>query len=180
MVNDVSNNLSYLVLPSMLPGQSNATNAAIITPQVTSNFEQLLASSLADMPATTGPAFYAARRALWLTPPPNAVPKQPVVSTSRRRLAKLLHTPNAVQNETIWRSDIQKIWQGLNSGAQLKRSVPLELVVRRTCSSCAVPLRLFQIKIVQSAWIRDNTWPSGAVAPADSEPDTAAAKVQSG
>lgn len=104
----------------------------------------------------SGPAHYAARRALWLTP--TKVHRRPPPSSSRQRLEQLLNEPGAVNNEQAWKDGIEKVWKGLVNGGRLKRSLPLTLV----------------IKVIHAGWLRDpDTWPSGAVAP-DSDQDPAA------
>lgn len=104
----------------------------------------------------SGPAHYAARRALWLTP--TRVHHRSPPSSSRQRLEQLLNEPGAVNNEQAWKDGIEKVWKGLVNGGRLKRSLPLTLV----------------IKVIHAGWLRDpDTWPSGAVAP-DSDQDPAA------
>ncbi|KAJ3722402.1 hypothetical protein C8R42DRAFT_554645, partial [Lentinula raphanica] len=101
-----------------------------------------------------GPSYYVARRALWLRCPPdtNATARESSPSVSRNKLENLLSTPAAIYDDEIWESGIHKVWKGLSAGASLKRRLPLNLV----------------IKIIHCAWVRDETWPAGAVAP---EPD---------
>lgn len=104
----------------------------------------------------SGPAHYAARRALWLTP--TKVHRRSPPSSSRQRLEQLLNEPGAVNNEQAWKDGIEKVWKGLVNGGRLKRSLPLTLV----------------IKVIHAGWLRDpDTWPSGAVAP-DSDQDPVA------
>ncbi|KAG0709800.1 hypothetical protein DFH29DRAFT_885852 [Suillus ampliporus] len=94
-----------------------------------------------------GPAHYAARRALWLTP--TKVQRRSPPSSSRQRLEQLLSQPGAVNNEQAWKDGIEKVWKGLVNGGRLKRSLPLSLV----------------IKVIHAGWLRDpDTWPAGAVA----------------
>jgi len=111
------------------------------------SFDDILAA--ADLPPP-GPAYYTARRALWLTPSPSlhVQPREP--STSRQKLENLLNPPGAVCDERVWKGGVEKVWKGLAAGGRLKRGLPLNLVIR----------------IIHSAWLRDpETWPSGAVAP---------------
>jgi hypothetical protein len=75
----------------------------------------------------SGPAHYAARRALWLTP--TKVHHRSSPSSSRQRLEQLLSEPGAVNNEQVWKDGIEKVWKGLVNGGRLKRSLPLALVV---------------------------------------------------
>ena len=95
------------------------------------SFEEALASS--DLPPQ-GPAYFAARRALWLAPCATqrsgvrARPAEP--STSRQRLEKLLNRPGAANDEGVWKAGVEKVWKGLTGGVRLKRRLPLALVVR--------------------------------------------------
>lgn len=112
-----------------------------ITPSLTSThaieplnsgttFEDLLQASELDLPPP-GPSYYAARRALWLTP--RSSPSQPRVlepSTSRRRLEDLLNAPGAVTSDDVWTGGVEKVWKGLSAGGRLKRRLPMNLVVR--------------------------------------------------
>ncbi|KAJ3802068.1 hypothetical protein GGU11DRAFT_673785 [Lentinula aff. detonsa] len=113
------------------------------------SFDQIL--ELSELPPP-GPSYYAARRALWLRTPNNNISQQSPPSTSRHKLENLLNTPDAIYNDEVWEGGIRKVWKGLSGGASLKRRLPMNLV----------------IKIIHCAWIRDETWPTGAVAP---EPD---------
>ncbi|KAF5390634.1 hypothetical protein D9757_002638 [Collybiopsis confluens] len=124
---------------------------------MTSDFQQILEASELPPP---GPQYYAARRALWLrkslqksSDDSNVqAPRQLPPSTSRHKLENLLNSPDAIYDDQVWEGGIQKVWNGLSGGASLKRRLPMSLVIR----------------IVHCAWIRDETWPVGAVAP---EPD---------
>jgi hypothetical protein len=92
------------------------------------SFEDILAT--ADLPPP-GPAYYAARRVLWLTPSrPLIRPREP--SSSRQRLENLLNPPGAVCDEGVWKSGVEKVWKGLTAGGRLKRRLPLNLVVRES------------------------------------------------
>ncbi|KAF9076836.1 hypothetical protein BDP27DRAFT_1209877 [Rhodocollybia butyracea] len=115
------------------------------------SFEQILEASASELPPP-GPSYYAARRALWLNSPDKAISRQLPTSTSRHKLENLLNDPDAPYNDAIWEGGIHKVWKGLSAGASLKRRLPLNLL----------------IKIIHCAWVRDETWPAGAVAP---EPD---------
>ncbi|KAJ7368481.1 hypothetical protein DFH08DRAFT_947393 [Mycena albidolilacea] len=106
-------------------------------------------SSSSSDAALTGVDFYNARRALWLTPRPNTPSYKPEPSSSRRKLEKVLNSPDALTNDDVWFGSTEKIWKGLSAGGRLKRRLPMNLV----------------IKIIHSAWLRDQTWPAGEVAP---------------
>ncbi|THV08372.1 hypothetical protein K435DRAFT_771891 [Dendrothele bispora CBS 962.96] len=114
-----------------------------------SSFDELLQSSTLPPP---GPEHYAARRALWLSVNTAGPKSSTKPSTSHQKLEKLLNTPNAIYNDQVWVGGVRKVWSGLSGGSALKKPLPMNLV----------------IKIIHSAWIRDDTWPTGAIAP---EPD---------
>ncbi|OBZ76750.1 hypothetical protein A0H81_03698 [Grifola frondosa] len=91
-----------------------------------------------------GPDHFAARRTLWWARGPNE--PTPTESTpSRQRLEILLQR----DTDEAWDAGLNKVWNGLVSGARLKKRLPLSTV----------------IKILQAGWIRDGTWPKGGVAP---------------
>ncbi|KAK7470459.1 hypothetical protein VKT23_001884 [Stygiomarasmius scandens] len=115
-----------------------------------SSFEQLQSSALQDVPP--GPEYYAARRALWLSNNPASRPSSTKPSTSHQKLENLLNTPDAIYNDQVWAGGVRKVWSGLSGGSTLKKPLPMNLV----------------IKIIHAAWVRDDTWPAGAIAP---EPD---------
>ncbi|KAJ6598895.1 hypothetical protein DFH09DRAFT_17957 [Mycena vulgaris] len=95
----------------------------------------------------SGVDFYNARRARWLTP--TLPPRPPESSSSRRKLEQVLSAPDALTSDDVWFGSVEKIWKGLGAGGRLKRRLPMRLV----------------IKIIHSAWLRDQTWPAGATAP---------------
>ncbi|KJA29859.1 hypothetical protein HYPSUDRAFT_60708 [Hypholoma sublateritium FD-334 SS-4] len=94
-----------------------------------------------------GPDYYAARRRLWLTPPPN-----PSVSTSR-----LSADRSRIEKGLTERNYPSDVWRVISSGQRLKRSLPMRYLIR----------------IVHAAWLRDTTWPVGVVVP-DSDDGQAA------
>ncbi|KAI0711071.1 hypothetical protein C8T65DRAFT_695510 [Cerioporus squamosus] len=95
-----------------------------------------------------GPEYFTARRALWLAPASN--PSFPTeANSSRRRLEALLEAPDALEDEVVWRAGVDRVWHGLLNGARLKHRLPLALV----------------LKILQAGWIREGTWPRGAIVP---------------
>ncbi|KAI0638013.1 hypothetical protein C8Q77DRAFT_405521 [Trametes polyzona] len=108
-----------------------------------------------------GPELFHARRYLWLQPGPNRpLPAQPY--PPRDRLESLLATPGAIESDATWRAGLEGVWNGLvgdgHREVRLKHRLPLGLV----------------IKILQAGWIREGTWPRGAIAPASDdelEPD---------
>ncbi|KAJ3002551.1 hypothetical protein NUW54_g5787 [Trametes sanguinea] len=114
-------------------------------PEIMSNFEQRLAAAALPDP---GPDYFLARRAIWCTPAVNDPAPTPA-NASRLRLESLLDVPGAIEDDDTWRSGLDKVWEGLVAGARLRHRLPLALV----------------IKILQAGWIREGTWPRGAVAP---------------
>ncbi|KAH8118763.1 hypothetical protein DFH11DRAFT_1475586, partial [Phellopilus nigrolimitatus] len=95
-----------------------------------------------------GLAFFAARRALWKAAPP-APPAPASPAPSRVKLEALLNQPGAVESDEVWRAGLQAVWKGLVGGNQLRKRLPLGIV----------------LKILQAGWLRDGTWPEGVVAP---------------
>lgn len=96
-----------------------------------SPYQERLAA--ADLPPP-GPEYFAARRALWLEPIENpSYPTEP--NLSRRRLESLLATPDALENEVVWQTGVDRVWRGLLGGARLKQRLPLALVVRPDIAS---------------------------------------------
>ncbi|KAI0751580.1 hypothetical protein C8Q80DRAFT_1098039 [Daedaleopsis nitida] len=113
-------------------------------------FQQRLAD--ADLPPP-GPDHFAARRALWWAPSPNP-PAPAEANPSRRRLEALLSSPGAIEDDQVWEVGVDRVWRGLIGGAKLKHRLPLALI----------------LKILQAGWIREGTWPKGAIVP-DSDDD---------
>ncbi|KAK2466111.1 hypothetical protein APHAL10511_001753 [Amanita phalloides] len=111
-------------------------------PPSTTDFELLLAS--ADLPPA-GPAYYEARRQLWLTPRPITMTLAP-----ERHLESRLALPESYSTSR----SIQDLWKGICSGRKLRNRVPLRLM----------------ITIVHTAWIQEETWPKGVVVPSSDEP----------
>lgn len=73
--------------------------------------------------------YFYARRALWLQPP--AIPPTPVSpSPSRVKLEALLNQPGAVESEEVWKAGLKNVWKGLVGGNQLRKRLPLSIVVR--------------------------------------------------
>ncbi|KAI0824751.1 hypothetical protein BC628DRAFT_1377594 [Trametes gibbosa] len=132
--------------PFSLSGTSESLTAT--GPMSPTPFEQRLA---ATDPSEHGQHLFDARRALWREPGPNPrVPPQP--NPSQQRLENILATPGALESDKTWEAGIDRVWDGLVGGARLRHRLPLALV----------------IKILQAGWIREGTWPRGAVV-ADSD-----------
>ncbi|PIL36976.1 hypothetical protein GSI_00668 [Ganoderma sinense ZZ0214-1] len=110
-----------------------------------SPFEEQLAAAGLPPP---GAEHFDARRALWWAPGPHP-PSPTEPNPSRGRLETLLAEPAALEDDRVWDAGLDRVWRGLTGGAKLKHRLPLALV----------------IKILQAGWIREGTWPKGAVAP---------------
>ena len=136
-----------------------------------SPYQERLAA--ADLPPP-GPEHFAARRALWLVPGPNPS-LQTEANSARRRLEKLLATPQALEDDVVWQAGVDRVWRGLINGARLRNRLPLALVVRPTILGTLLlrpHLSSLQLKILQAGWIREGTWPKGAIVPdSDDIPD---------
>lgn len=102
-------------------------------PEGKATFDSILAASKLPPP---GPDHYAARRALWLTPRCPAAPRSPEPSTSRKRLERVLSSPNAVESNAAWKNGIEDVWKGLSSGGRLKRRLPMSLIVCSIITHC--------------------------------------------
>ena len=128
-----------------------------------SRFEERLVTEGLPPP---GVDHFAARRAMWWTPgssPPSPTEPNP----SRGRLETLLAEPGALEDDKVWDAGLDRVWRGLTGGTKLKHRLPLALVVRTRLWSawCWIDLSTSKIKILQAGWIREGTWPQGAVAP---------------
>lgn len=91
-------------------------------------FQALLAEHAALMPAP-GPDYFAARRALWLQNLPRGPPTPPSPGPSRAKLEALLAQPGAVESDEVWRAGLKNVWKGLVGGNQLRKRLPLDIVV---------------------------------------------------
>ncbi|KIY74193.1 hypothetical protein CYLTODRAFT_484931 [Cylindrobasidium torrendii FP15055 ss-10] len=99
-----------------------------------------------------GPEFYEKRRREWLTPKPNKPPASSppaAVLQTRQRLAEILDNPKRAHTEAAWREALKNVWSSFGSGRALSWPLPMTLVIR----------------LAHVAWVRDNTWPAGQVAP---------------
>jgi hypothetical protein len=110
--------------PSAIPA-----SPILLDSPTTSYIDELLATTPLPPP---GPAYYLARRKLWLTPRSPRVPCLPDYSASRQRLQAVLSEPNVVHDDDAWRNGIEKVWKGLSGGGKLKQRLPMSLIV---CSS---------------------------------------------
>lgn len=81
------------------------------------------------MPAP-GPEYFAARRALWMQIPPRGPSTPPSPGASRAKLEALLSQPGAVESDEVWRAGLKNVWKGLVGGNQLRKRLPLAIVVR--------------------------------------------------
>lgn len=73
--------------------------------------------------------YFYARRVLWLLPPP-IEPRPVSPSPSRIKLEALLNQPGAVESEEVWKAGLKNVWKGLVGGNQLRKRLPLSIVVR--------------------------------------------------
>ncbi|KAK7060475.1 hypothetical protein VNI00_001240 [Paramarasmius palmivorus] len=130
------------------------------------SFEERLKSSALPPP---GPSHFVARRQLWLTPPDNVIPNPSPPSTTRQKLDTLLSTPNAVNNNEVWKGGVEKVWHGLYHGSRLKKRLPLGTVVSPKHLSFVLHIQLVpvlsKVKIIHCAWVRDETWPANTTVP---------------
>jgi len=122
------------------------------TPRPLSRFELLMENS--DLP-DPGPEHFKARRALWQTPIPNPSEPQPT-SAGRKQLEAILDQDAPLDGDDIWSSRLQEVWKGIVTGQKFKRPLPLR----------------YLIKILQTGWVRDGTWPKDATVP-DTDEDLA-------
>ncbi|KAL5507801.1 hypothetical protein ACEPAH_5419 [Sanghuangporus vaninii] len=130
---------------------ATAAGAAHLDPNA-SYFERLMDSNASRMPPP-GLSYFEMRRALWCITPP--IPPQPSSpSPSRIKLEALLSQSGAVESEEVWRAGLKNVWKGLVGGNQLRKRLPLHIV----------------LKILQAGWLRDGTWPEGMVAPTWDQP----------
>ncbi|KAI9001399.1 hypothetical protein BD414DRAFT_474525 [Trametes punicea] len=139
------------------PVAKSPPTTAHSTPMLTFE-ERLSAENLSD----PGPQYFHRRRSLWCSPIEKAPCPTPP-SAPRRRLEDLLAVPGAIENDETWNAGLYGVWCGLVRGDRLKHRLPLALV----------------IKILQAGWIREGTWPRGAVVPeSDEDLDNPAARYQ--
>ncbi|KAI0772072.1 hypothetical protein BD413DRAFT_548138 [Trametes elegans] len=149
-LSDVTTRLGAPVDPLPSTATARPTSLSATTPATPmSAFEQRLAATTMPPP---GPDYFAVRRSLWRAPLPNH-PAQAEPSSSRMRLESLLSEPGALEDDLTWGSGLDKVWHGLVGGAKLRQRLPLALVV----------------KLLQAGWIREGTWPRGAIAPASDD-----------
>ncbi|KAF9057956.1 hypothetical protein BJ165DRAFT_1521290 [Panaeolus papilionaceus] len=109
-----------------------------------------------------GPEYFEARRKLWLEQTSNHRQRQHPQAV--QNLVELLDDPNAVYSRYTWDNSLRKIWKNLSTGAKLKHNFPLNLL----------------IKLLHAAWMRDDTWPPGAIAPDSDDERQAAADAAVG
>jgi len=134
-----------------MPAPRAGEETALETNVSLSGFEHQLSS----LNVSAGPAYYAARRSLWLssTTPSDHRPKPSSVT----KLENMLSEPNALRSWRVWDAGLGRVWKGLLEGGRLKHNLPLPLLV----------------KIMYAGWLRDGTWPPGAQAPPDEVPSAA-------
>jgi len=125
-------------------------------------FDDLLAA--ANLPPP-GPEYYAARRKLWLTPRKGIQKTARQPPPGHRKLEALLNLPDAATNDQVWHGGVAAIWMNMATGASLKCGLPLPLMVGGLVCLSDIYSTPLQIKVIYAAWLRDATWPAGAVAP---------------
>lgn len=128
-------------------------------------FEQVLQH--ADLPEP-GPAYYQARRRLWLTPRKDLAPRL-TPSLAQKKLEAMLNQPNAIHSIQAWNNGLERVWQGLCSGGKLKTFLPMSLIVCNHHTLSLHILHLHKIKIVHASWLQDGTWPAGMEAPSSDD-----------
>lgn len=77
----------------------------------------------------SGPAHFAARRALWCKPmsfPPASTQQNP-------RLLELLEQDIPLDSDEAWNKGMNKVWEGVTGGVRLKRRLPMKYLVRVAC-----------------------------------------------
>jgi hypothetical protein len=131
-------------------------------------------------PAQAGPEYWAARRALWLSPRPGTAPSPSEPEPQgisreqglQRRLIAMLDEPGAEENDELWAAGLQQIWKGLIGSAKVKHPLPLRTVVRYVTVRCILlaltKKHCCQTKLLHTGWLRDGTWPKGVAAPSTS------------
>jgi len=114
------------------------------------DFDHLLIST--ELPSP-GPAYYEARRKLWLTPRPQRVALAPKPNPNRRRKIERLLTPSKAINSFQYWEKIADLWKGVCTGRKFAERMPLRLMVA----------------VVHATWVQDETWPNGAVVQSSDE-----------
>lgn len=117
-------------LPNEIRFRRNVeTTAELIFPisveEGPSHFSRLMSNTKLPPP---GPSHYEARRNLWLTPS-DLPASPPSPSPSRIKLEALLSQEGAVEDEILWKSILKNVWMGLVGGNQLRKRLPLNIVV---------------------------------------------------
>ncbi|TFK22349.1 hypothetical protein FA15DRAFT_671648 [Coprinopsis marcescibilis] len=120
---------------------NDSNSSATTAPR--SRFDELLAKS--DLPPP-GPALYAARRQLWLSPGWERARQPKPQSSSRQKLELVLNQPNLLHNQEAWKK-VDRVWRNLSNGSRLNEGLPMNQIIR----------------IVHAAWIRDGLWPAGLI-----------------
>ncbi|EIN10907.1 hypothetical protein PUNSTDRAFT_119749 [Punctularia strigosozonata HHB-11173 SS5] len=125
-------------------------------------------SALDDPKSLSGVEYFAARRAMWLTPsagPRNPATPRSLTPEARQRLHALADQILAGddEDERLWKSSgLMTVWRGIVEGSRLKQTIPLGLLV----------------KILRAGWIRDGTWPRH-LQPTQSDDDLVTTKSSS-
>lgn len=91
---------------------------------VSSRFEHIMESTLLP---SSGPAHFAARRALWRRP----ISFPPPRTEQSAKLLELLDREGPIDSDELWNKGLDKIWKGVTGGGRLKRRLPMRYLVRR-------------------------------------------------
>lgn len=115
--------LTFLPLDSLsVPAMSNAVSAPRLTP-----FEEAMGNATLPEP---GPAFFAARQALWRVPcatqPSNSRPEP----RRSKKLQAILQTDGPLDKQEYWDAGLERIWKSLIGGQRVKERLPLRDTVR--------------------------------------------------
>lgn len=120
--------LPSTVISCLLPSSPSEMQTSD-PPTPPSAFAHLLDVSKSHLPPS-GPELFEARRRLWTTPPTDSPRPRRPDSPSRTRLRELLHTPGALESDSVWHAGLGRVWKGLVSGGRLRSFLPLSFVVR--------------------------------------------------
>ncbi|KZT29289.1 hypothetical protein NEOLEDRAFT_1175001 [Neolentinus lepideus HHB14362 ss-1] len=106
--------------------------------QSPSHFSRLLENNPLPPP---GPDHFAARRALWLTPPPKSPPHSQ--SADQNSFDNVLSQDPS--DKGFWKIHLERAYDMLMAGRALKHSMSMKFIVR----------------VVYAGWIHNGLWPKG-------------------
>lgn len=90
---------------------------------ISSRFEHIMQSTVLP---PSGPAHFAARRALWRRP----ISFPPPRTEQPAKLLELLDREGLIDSDELWNKGLDKIWKGVTGGGRLKRRLPMGYLVR--------------------------------------------------